>query len=135
MSESLSAKQLKQAQAAINNDPTFRQLGSIDLNLAIRVGNTCFQVVFDGFSCKEINKLEVSELRDMDCVLKFSRDQWVGFIEGCRTGTGPSLIVLDTNEGLTEASSPIKKLLIPRYHLSLQAFFEAYAKLGKAQAA
>ena len=135
MSESLSAKQLKQAQAAINSDPTFKQLGSIDLDLAIRVVNICFQVVFDGFSCKEINKLKVSELRDVDCVLKFTRDQWTRFIEGCRTGTGPSLIDLDTIEGLTEASSPIKQLLIPRYHLSLQAFFEAYANLDKAQAA
>ncbi|SVD40864.1 uncharacterized protein METZ01_LOCUS393718, partial [marine metagenome] len=61
--------------------------------------------------------------------------QWTRFVEGSRTGTGPSLIDLDTIEGLTEASSPIKQLLIPRYHLSLQTFFEAYANLDKAQAA
>lgn len=135
MSESLSAKQLKQAQAIVNNDPSFRKIGSIDLNLGVRVANTCYQVVFDGFSCKEINKIKVSELRDVDCVLKFSKDQWTRFIEGCRSGNGPSLMDLDTIEGLTQASSSIKQLLIPRYHLSLQAFFEVYANPDNAQAA
>jgi len=135
MSESITVKNLKLAQAAVNSDPAFKQLGTIDLNLAIRVANTCFQVVLEGFSCKEINKLKVSQLRDVDCVLNFTKDQWTRFIEGCRAGTGPTLINLDSIEGLIEAPSPIKQLLIPRYHLSLQAFFEAYANPDKVEAA
>jgi hypothetical protein len=128
MSDNLSAKWLKQAQDSVNADPAFRKLGNIDSRVALKVGKPAFLVDFSGFSCHGVRKLSDSELRDADYVIEMKPETWKRFLDGRRQGDGPSLVELDTAEGVVRTGNPRGKLDFYRYHLSLQAFLDAGAQ-------
>jgi len=125
----LSAKQLKKAQSIVNNDLDFRHLGNVDFKMGIKVGRIMFLVSFAGFSCHTVRKISAKEVRDTDFVVEMSPSQWDRFIAGCQSGDGPSLAQLDNAEYVVKTADPRKKLEFLRYHISIQAFFEAYATL------
>ena len=124
----LTAKWLKTAQNAVNNDPAFRALGSIDVNMGIKVGNAAFLVTFGGFSCHDVRKIRVAELRDADFVVEMSQKSWDSFLKGRTSGKGVTLAELDNVDGVIKAINPRKNLDFLRYHLSLQAFIDAGAR-------
>jgi len=125
----LSAKKLKQTQALVNNSPEFRSLGNVDVNMGIKVGKSLYLISFHGFSCQNVRRINSRETRDADFVIDMSADIWDRFIGGCQSGQGPDLAQLDITDAIVNAADPRKKLEFLRYHLSLQAFFEAYASL------
>jgi len=124
----LTAKWLKTAQNAINGDPAFRALGSVDVEMGIKVGSAAFLVTFGGFTCHDVRKIKVAQLRDADFVVEMSQDGWDSFLEGRTTGTGATLAELDNVDGVVKAINPRKKLDFLRYHLSVQAFIDAGAR-------
>ncbi len=123
----LTAKWLKTAQNAVNDDPAFRALGSIDVNMGIKVGSAAFLVTFGGFSCHDVRKIRVAELRDADFVVEMSQKQWDAFLKGRTSGKGVTLAELDNVDGVIKAINPRKNLDFLRYHLSVQAFIDAGA--------
>lgn len=123
----LTAKWLKTAQTAVNDDPAFRKLGSIDVAVGIKVAGSAFIVTFSGFSCHGVSKVKVSELRDADVVVEMTQAQWDAFLAGRKSGKGVTLTELDQVESVIKAGSPRDRLDYLRYHLSLQAFFDAGA--------
>ena len=127
MSDKFSAKWLRTAQSAVNDDPGFRDLGSIDTNMAIKVGRSAYLVRFEGFSCHGVSKIAVKDLRDADFVVEMTQDAWDRFIAGRQSGDGPTLSEIDTVEGIVKAENPRKRLDFYRYHVSLQAFLDAGA--------
>ncbi len=128
MSDTLSAKWLKQAQSGVNDDPEFKKLGYVDTSVALKVGSPVFLINFSGFSCHGVRKITKAEVRDADYVIEMTPDTWSRFIEGRRAGDGQSLAELDTAEGVVKADNPRDKLDFYRYHLSLQAFLDAGAR-------
>ncbi len=127
MSNKLTLKELRQAQNLINSDEAFRQLGSIDTRMALKVGTTTCLVSFEGFSCHDVRKISKQELRDSDFLVEMSTEQWHRFMAGCRTHQGPTLVQFDATEGVVQAAGARERLRCLRYHTSLQAFFEACA--------
>jgi hypothetical protein len=123
----LTAKWLKTAQNAVNDDPAFRALGSIDVNMGFKVGSAAFLVTFGGFSCHDVRKIRVAELRDADFVVEMSQKQWDAFLKGRTSGKGVTLAELDNVDGVIKAINPRKNLDFLRYHLSVQAFIDAGA--------
>ena len=124
----LTAKWLKTAQNAVNDDPAFRALGSIDVNMGIKVGSAAFVVTFAGFSCHDVRKIKVAELRDADFIVEMSQNSWDSFLKGRTSGKGVTLAELDNVDGVVKAVNPRKKLEFLRYHISLQAFIDAGAR-------
>jgi hypothetical protein len=121
----LSAKQLKRAQQAVNDDPHFRHLGNIDVNMAVKVDKQRFLVVFVGFSCSEVRKISAKEQQQADFSVEMSLAQWDRYQSECRTPGGANLAQFDSVEAVIQASDPRKKLEFLRYHTSVQAFFKA----------
>ncbi len=124
----LTARWLKTAQNAINDDPAFRKLGSIDAKMGIKVAGAAFIVTFGGFSCHEVRKCKVSDLRDADFVVEMSQREWDEFVQERASGRGATLVELDNVGAVVRAISPRKKLDFLRYHTSLQAFIDAGAR-------
>lgn len=123
----LTAKWLKTAQQAVNEDPAFRALGSVDVNMGIKVASNAFIVTFTGFSCHDVRKTKVSDLRDADFVIEMTQDRWDQFVGGRTSGKGATLVEVDLVESVVNAAGPRKKLDFLRYHGSLQAFLDAGA--------
>ena len=130
----LSVKTLKKAQGIVNNDSNFRHLGNVDLTMGIKVGRLMYLINFAGFSCHAVRKISEDEVRETDFVIEMSAAQWDHFITGCQTGEGPGLAQLDSTHNIVKAKDPRRKLQFLRYHMSIQAFFEAYATLESAPA-
>jgi len=128
MSENLSSRWLKRAQAGVNDDPAFRKLGSVDTRMALKVGRSAFLVDFQGFSCHGVHKIAAKDFRDADFLVEMGQETWDRFLDGRRRGDGPSLAELDTVQGVIKADNPRRKLDFLRYHLSVQAFLDAGAR-------
>jgi hypothetical protein len=124
----LTAKWLKTAQNAINEDPAFRELGSIDAKMGIKVAGKAFIVTFSGFTCHDVSGCKVSDLRDADFVVEMSQRDWDAFVQERATGKGASLVELDNVGDVVKAINPRKKLDFLRYHNSFQAFIDAGAR-------
>ena len=133
--DSLSAEWLARAQAAVNADPAFRQRGSIDVIVGVKVGATAFLVTFSGFSCHAVKAVVDGEVRAASVIIEMSSYQWQRFVAGRRSGNGRTLIDIDTTDSVIKAQSPRKRLEFLRYHTSLQAFFDAGVAAARLQAA
>ncbi len=125
----LTARKLKQARDLVNNSPEFRKLGSVDARMGIKVGKSAYLVVFKGFCCDSVSKLNLKDIREADFVIEMSADMWERFLSGCHSNNGPTVVQLDTTDKVVKTGNPREKLEFLRYHNSFQAFFEAYASL------
>ena len=133
--ETVSEKWLKNAQSAVNADPSFRKRGSIDVKMAVKSDKSTYLVTFGGFTCHDVRTITDAGLRDADFAIDMSADQWDRFVQGRRNGSGRTLVDLDTTDDIIKAINPRKKLDFLRYHTSLQAFFDAGACAESPQAA
>ena len=123
---------LQNARDAVNADPMFRQLGTCDVRMGIKSGESAFLVDFVAFECAGIEQIEVDALRDADFFLELSAPEWRVYLAGRHDGSAPSLVSLDveTPDGFVKGSDPLKKLKFERYHLTLQAFLDKGAELA-----
>ncbi|MEJ2088110.1 MAG: hypothetical protein P8Y69_06480 [Gammaproteobacteria bacterium] len=119
---------LPKARKALNEDPAFRKLGSTDVTLGLRLGEETRLVKFEAFEVAEI--VEDGDLRDANLVLDMTPKDWNAYLRQRARGKGPSLLSLDLDQGVFETSSPVDRLMLPRYNLSLQAFIDAGARLS-----
>ena len=133
--ETLSETWLKKAQSAVNADPSFRKRGSIDVKMAVKSDKATYLITFGGFSCHDVRTMTDAGLRDADFAIDMSADQWERFLQGRRSGSGRTLVDIDTTDDIVKAINPRKKLDFLRYHTSLQAFFDAGARAGSPQPA
>ncbi len=124
----VSVKQLKRAQNSVNDDPHFRHLGNIDVDMAVKVGNQRFLVVFAGFSCIDVRKINAKEQQQADFAVVMNADQWARYLTACRSPDGMNLVQFDSAEAVIEVNDPRKKLEFLRYHTSIQVFFEGCAQ-------
>jgi hypothetical protein len=131
----LSQMWLKNAQNAVNADPSFRKRGSIDVKMALKSDQATYLITFGGFSCHEVRSITDAGLRDADFVVDMSADQWDRFLQNRRSGTGRTLVEIDNTDDVVKAINPRKKLDFLRYHTSLQAFFDAGSRADSPQAA
>lgn len=119
---------LEAARDALNQDPEYRKLGSTDVVLGLALGDETRLVRFEAFEIAGID--EDADLRDASLVLRMSPKDWNAYLKARAKGRGPSLMTLDLDQGVFEASNPLGRQLLPRYNLSLQAFIDTGARLA-----
>ncbi len=124
-----------QVKRVINADPMFRSLGSCDTTVGIVVSELVYAIKFEGFLCESIKKIDTDGLRDTDFYLEMSTKNWKSFIENIKNNHGAdsshTLNSLDITlpDGLAKSHDQLNKTRFLRYHLSLQAYFDASSKI------
>ena len=126
---------LEQAQAAVNDSPAFRRLGSTDVTLGLAVGDESRLVTFEAFEVAQVSTVGANDLRDADIVIEMSAKDWNAYLRQRGKGKGPSLLTLDLDAGVVKSASPLLRLKLERYNLSLQMFLDTGAALAATQAA
>ena len=115
---------LEAAAAAVNEDPAFRKLGSVDLTLGLKAGRVVRVVVFEAFGVADIATAEEAALRDCDVVIEMAPREWTNYLRRRAKRNGPSLLALDLDRDIVRAENPLNRLKFERYHLSLQALVD-----------
>jgi len=129
MTSPFSLALFERARDAVNADRVATRLGSCDVKLGVKSDSAAYLVDFVAFECAAVAETDDDGLRDADIVIARSDAAWRRYLEGRRDGSAPSLVSLDVDApgGIVAAPDPLKALLFERYHLSLQAFFDALA--------
>jgi hypothetical protein len=136
MAGALDLELLERTRESVNTDRTLARLGSCDVRLGIRTDGAAYVVDFAAFECAAVAQIDDDALRDVDIVIAQAAAAWRRYLKGRRDGTAPSLVSLDVEaaDGIVHAQDPLKALLFERYHLTLQAFFDAAARLAAGSA-
>ena len=119
---------LPTAQAALNEDPAFRKLGSTDLVLGLKSGRAVRRVVFEAFEIASVDETDEAALRDCDLVIEMTPREWTNYLRRRAKGSGPSLVSLNLDRDIVRSSNPLDGLKFDRYHLSLQALVDQGAQ-------
>jgi len=123
---------LEQAQSAVNGSSAFRKLGSADVLLGLAIDDEKRLVKFEAFEVAEVGTVGANALRDADIVIEMSAKDWNAYLRQRSKGKGPSLLTLDLDGGVIKAASPLLRLKLERYNLSLQMFIDTGARLAAA---
>lgn len=121
---------LSAAQEALNGDFAYRKLGSADVTLGLSIGDQARLVIFEAFEIASIIEVSAMDLRDADIVLEMSAKDWNAYLRQRAKGKGPSLLTLDLDARVITGRSPLDRLKLERYNLSLQAFIDKGAELA-----
>ena len=68
----------------VNNDPNFRQLGTVDAVVGVKVENKIYQLTFEAFECTDVREASESDLRDMDFWLEQPYDLWKDMLDNIK---------------------------------------------------
>ncbi len=121
---------LSAAQEALHGDLAYRKLGSTDVTLGLSIGDQARLVTFEAFEIASIDEVSAIDLRDADIVLEMSARDWNAYLRKRAKGKGPSLLTLDLDSRVITGRSPLDRLKLERYNLSLQAFIDKGAELA-----
>ncbi len=121
---------LNAAREALNEDIGYRKLGSTDVTLGLSIGDEARLVVFEAFEIADIIEVSEMDLRDADIVLEMSVKDWNAYLRQRAKGKGRSLLSLDLDARVIAGRSPLDRLKLERYNLSLQAFIDKGAELA-----
>ena len=119
----------------VNNDPNFRQLGTVDAVVGVKVENKIYQLTFEAFECTNVREGSDSDLRDMDFWLEQSYDQWKDMLDNIKKHGAADLshtlntIDLNIPEGLARSTDGYRRDAFYRFNQSIQDFFNASAKI------
>ncbi|MCH8110323.1 MAG: hypothetical protein IIB15_09370 [Chloroflexi bacterium] len=120
---------------AVNEDARFRSLGTCDAKVGIKTEQQAFLITFEAFECAGVEEIDEDSLRDADFYLDLSTDEWQEFLSNIQTNgkadSEHSLNNLDLSRpsGMVKSHDEYRRHSFLRYHLSLQAFFDASATL------
>jgi hypothetical protein len=126
---------LEQARTQVNASPAFRKLGSTDVTLGLAIGDEARLVSFEAFEVAEISSVGANDLRDAEIVIEMTAKDWNAYLRQRSRGKGPSLLSMDLDDGVVKAASPLHRLKLERYNLTLQMFIDTGAALTAAEAA
>lgn len=119
----------------VNNDPAFRQLGTVDAVVGVKVGSKIFELTFEAFECTNVREAGENDLRDMDFWLEQSYDAWKEMIGNIRQHGAADLshtlntIDLNIPEGFARSHDGYRRDAFYRFNQSIQDFFNASAKI------
>lgn len=121
---------LTKAQRQLNRDSEFRKLGSTDLKLGLLIGDDARLVTFEAFEIADVRDLDPQDVRDADLVINMSPKDWNAYLRKRKSGKAPSIMSVDLDTPVIYAQNPLKRLLLERFNLSIQAFLDRGAKLA-----
>jgi hypothetical protein len=119
----------------VNNDPNFRQLGTVDAVVGVKVENKIYQLTFEAFECTDVRDASESDLRDMDFWLEQPYDLWKDMLDNIKKHGAADLshtlntIDLNIPEGLARSTDGYRRDAFSRYNQTIQDFYNATAKI------
>ncbi len=121
---------MENAAAKVNADSEFRKLGTADLEVAFRAGKVSRVVRFEAFEVAEVRDIDEADLRDVELLVDMSAREWTNYLKRRAKGNGPSMMGLETANGIMHGLNPLSELKFHRYHRTLQAFVDAGARIA-----
>ena len=120
----------------VNEDADFRQLGSIDATIGIKVHPEVFILTFRAFQCETIVTGSEDDLFEVDFYLSMEPAQWQEMLENIKAHDGADLgqtlntLDLKLPDGLSQNATgdQLQADLFFRYNESLQRFFDLSAQ-------
>ena len=120
----------------VNDDPAYRQIGTVDASMGIKIGDEVFVVTFEAFACSAVRAGNEYDLINVDFFIEMEWDAWKTMLEDIKAnggaGAGQTLVSLDMlNEISTNATGDqLRADMFFRYNQSLQHFFDLSASLN-----
>ncbi len=118
-----------------NNDVQFTSQGTVNCLIGVKVDDAAFTVKFEGFECTEVDSIHADELRGVDFYIDMSPTDWKELLDNIAANDGAdsthTLNTLDLTmpNGCIKSDNELRRAAFFQYHLSLQAFFDASAKV------
>ena len=119
----------------VNNDPAFRQLGTVDSVIGARVGSKIYELTFEAFECTGVREVGENDLRDMDFWLEQTPAQWKEMLDNIKKNGAADLthtlntIDLSLPNGFAQSHDGYRRDAFYRFNQSIQDFFNASAKI------
>ncbi|MBF6600689.1 MAG: hypothetical protein IVW36_09275 [Dehalococcoidia bacterium] len=119
----------------VNADPAFRQLGTVDAVIGIKVEHKIYELTFEAFECTAVREAGENDLRDMDFWLEQSYDQWKDMVTNIKEHGAADLshtlntIDLNIPEGFARSHDGYRRDAFYRFNQSIQDFFNASSKI------
>jgi len=120
----------------VNDDPAYRQIGTVDASMGVKVGDAVFLVSFEAFECTSVRSGNEYDLINVDFFIEMESSAWKFMLENIKTnggaGAGQTLVSLDMlNEISNNATGDqLRADMFFRYNQSLQHFFDLSANLN-----
>ena len=120
----------------VNDDPAYRQIGTVDASMGVKMGDEVFVVTFEAFECSSVRSGNEYDLINVDFFIEMESDAWKAMLQNIRAnggaGSGQTLVSLDMlNEISTNATGDqLRADMFFRYNQSLQHFFDLSANLN-----
>lgn len=120
----------------VNDDPGYRQLGTVDASMGVKAGDGIFIVDFEAFECRAVRAGTEYDLINVDFFLEMSADAWRAMLDNIRenggAGAGQTLVSLDMLHEISNNATgdQLRADLFFRYNQSLQHFFDKSAGLN-----
>ena len=128
-----SAEWFEAVRNTANADPAFRGLGTAEAQVGVKVGDDVYVLDFDAFECAGVSQVEEHSLRDVDFYLDMSPEDWRSLLANVRENDGAdsehTFNTLDVENGIVESSNPYGMNNFPRYHLTVQRFFDVSSQV------
>ncbi len=126
----------EELQRLVNDDPAYRQIGTVDASMGVKVGDEVIVVTFEAFECSSVRSGNEYDLINVDFFIEMESDAWRAMLENIRANggaeAGQTLVSLDMlNEISTNATGDqLRADMFFRYNQSLQHFFDLSANLN-----
>ena len=118
-----------------NADSQFTSQGTVNCRAGVRAGDDAFAITFEGFECAVVEAVPEGELRDLDFYIDLSPAEWRNLLDNIAANGGSdsahTLNTLDLTmpNGCVKSGNELRRAAFFQYHLSLQAFFDASARI------
>ena len=128
-----SVEWFESVRTAANADPAFRSFGTAEAQVGVKVGDEVYLLDFDAFECSGVSQVEEHTLRDVDFYLQMAPEDWRLLLTNVRENDGAdsehTFNTLDVENGIVESSNPYGMNNFPRYHMTVQRFFDVSAQI------
>ncbi len=118
-----------------NGDSQFTSQGTVNCVMGVKAGDSAFAVTFEGFGCTAVRSVDEGQLRDLDFYIDLSPSEWRDLLDNIAGNDGSdsahTLNTLDLTmpTGCVKSGNELRRAAFFQYHLSLQAFFDASARV------
>lgn len=122
--------------ALVNEDPGYRQIGTVDATMGIKVSDQVFVLAFEAFQCLSVRAGDEYDLISVDFFIEMEPEGWRTMLNSIKANgaaeSGQTLLSLDMlNEISNNATGDqLKADMFFRYNQSLQHFFDLSAGLN-----
>ena len=123
-------------QRLVNDDPAYRQIGTVDASMGVKVADEVFVVTFEAFQCRSVRAGNEYDLINVDFFIEMESSAWRIMLESIKTNgaaaAGQTLVSLDMLHEISNNATgdQLRADMFFRYNQSLQHFFDLSANLN-----